>query len=165
MRILVVEDKKKIGEYIKKGLSENGFNVDVAEEGETGSHLACTENYDLIILDVMLLHRDGWPIVKAMRAKGNQMPVLLLTALDKVEDRVKGLEQGGDDYLVKPFASSEQLARPFAFAPGRFAIAGQNHRRRSRNRFAPAQSDAFAKTARPDAKRIFVADAFGPADG
>jgi two-component system, OmpR family, copper resistance phosphate regulon response regulator CusR len=111
MRILVIEDKKKIGEYIKKGLSENGFNVDVAEDGDTGAHLACGERYDLIIMDVMLPYRDGWSIVKQMRAVGKETPVLFLTALDKVEDRVKGLELGGDDYLVKPFAFSELLAR------------------------------------------------------
>ncbi|MEO5804734.1 MAG: heavy metal response regulator transcription factor [Verrucomicrobiota bacterium] len=111
MRILIIEDKKKIGEYVKKGLSENGFNVDVAEEGITGAHLACRENYDLIILDVMLPHRDGWSILKEMRALGKETPVLFLTALDRVEDRVKGLELGGDDYLVKPFAFSELLAR------------------------------------------------------
>jgi len=111
MRILVIEDKKKIGEYIKKGLSESGFNVDVAEEGNTGAHLACGESYDLVIMDVMLPHRDGWSIVKQMRASGKKTPVLFLTALDKVEDRVKGLELGGDDYLGKPFAFSELLAR------------------------------------------------------
>ncbi len=111
MRILVIEDKKKIGEYLKKGLSENGFNVDVAEDGDTGAHLACTEMYDLIIMDVMLPHRDGWSIVQQMRSTGKETPVLFLSALDKVADRVKGLELGGDDYLVKPFAFSELLAR------------------------------------------------------
>jgi two-component system, OmpR family, copper resistance phosphate regulon response regulator CusR len=111
MRILVIEDKKKIGEYIKKGLWENGFNVDVAEDGDSGAHLACSDSYDLIIMDVMLPHRDGWSIVKQMRSTGKETPVLFLTALDKVEDRVKGLELGGDDYLVKPFAFSELLAR------------------------------------------------------
>ena len=111
MRVLVVEDEKKTHEYLKKGLSENGFVVDIAANGEDGLHLALTGDYDLIVLDVMLPDRDGWSIVGEIRRNGKQTPVLFLTARDAVQDRVKGLESGADDYLVKPFAFSELLAR------------------------------------------------------
>src|SRR5260221_2861576 len=111
MHVLVVEDEKKTHEYVKKGLMEHGFVVDVAINGEDGLHLALTGAYDLIILDVMLPDRDGWSIVAEIRRNGKQTPVLFLTARDAVQDRVKGLELGADDYLVKPFAFSELLAR------------------------------------------------------
>ena len=111
MRILIVEDEAKIRACTKRALVEEGFNVVEAEEGETGLHLAATEEFNLIILDVMLPLRDGWSVVKALREKGKQVPVLFLSARDGVPDRVKGLELGGDDYLVKPFAFSELLAR------------------------------------------------------
>jgi|SRR5690242_3321965 len=111
MRILVVEDEKKIGEYIRKGLTENGFNVDLASDGQTGSHLACGSDYSLVILDVMLPNQNGWSIIAQIRQQGKQIPVLFLTARDAVADRVRGLELGADDYLVKPFAFSELLAR------------------------------------------------------
>ena len=111
MHVLVVEDEKKTHEYLKKGLMENGFVVDVAVNGVDGLHLALTGSYDLIILDVMLPDRDGWSIVGEIRRNGRQTPVLFLTARDAVQDRVKGLELGADDYLVKPFAFSELLAR------------------------------------------------------
>src|SRR6266516_1578407 len=111
MRVLVVEDEKKTHEYLKKGLSENGFVVDIATNGVDGLHLALTGDYDLIILDVMLPDRDGWSIVAEIRRAGKQTPVLFLTARDAVQDRVRGLELGADDYLIKPFAFSELLAR------------------------------------------------------
>src|SRR5260221_11347511 len=111
MHVLVVEDEKKTHEYLKKGLMENGFVVHVAVNGEDGLHLAQTGEYDLIILDVMLPDRDGWSIVAELRRNGKNTPVLFLTARDAVQDRVKGLELGADDYLVKPFAFSELLAR------------------------------------------------------
>jgi two-component system copper resistance phosphate regulon response regulator CusR len=111
MHVLVVEDEKKTHEYLKKGLMENGFVVDIAANGEDGLHLALTGDYDLIVLDVMLPDRDGWSIVAEIRRNGKQTPVLFLTARDSVQDRVKGLELGADDYLVKPFAFSELLAR------------------------------------------------------
>ncbi|HQT97361.1 MAG TPA: heavy metal response regulator transcription factor [Thermodesulfobacteriota bacterium] len=111
MRILVVEDEQKAAAYLKKGLSENGFVVDVAGTGEEGLHLAFSVDYDLVILDVMLPEGDGWSVISGMRAKGRQTPVLFLTARDSVPDRVRGLELGADDYLVKPFAFSELLAR------------------------------------------------------
>ncbi len=111
MRILVVEDEQKAAAYLRKGLSENGFVVDVAGTGEEGLHLAFSVDYDLIVLDVMLPEGNGWSVISGMRAKGRQTPVLFLTARDSVPDRVRGLELGADDYLVKPFAFSELLAR------------------------------------------------------
>jgi two-component system copper resistance phosphate regulon response regulator CusR len=111
VRILVVEDDPKASLYLRKGLSENGFVVDVAANGDDGLHLAREGQYDLIILDIMLPARDGWQVLADLRRGGNNTPVLMLTARDAVEDRVKGLNLGADDYLVKPFAFSELLAR------------------------------------------------------
>jgi two-component system copper resistance phosphate regulon response regulator CusR len=111
VKILVIEDEKKTAAYLRKGLTEHGLVVDVAESGADGLHQARTAQYDLIILDVMLPERDGWSIIQTLRQAGQQIPVLFLTARDAVEDRVKGLELGADDYLVKPFAFSELLAR------------------------------------------------------
>jgi two-component system, OmpR family, copper resistance phosphate regulon response regulator CusR len=111
MKILIVEDERKTGDYLKQGLSEAGFVADVARDGVDGLHLALTDDYDLMVLDVMLPKLDGWQVLQEIRQKGKHMPVLFLTARDQVEDRVKGLEFGADDYLVKPFAFSELLAR------------------------------------------------------
>lgn len=111
MKILIVEDETKIGDYLKQGLTESGFVVDIARNGLDGHHLAMTDSYDLIILDVMLPDIDGWRILQSLRKSNNQVPVLFLTARDSVNDRVKGLELGADDYLVKPFAFAELLAR------------------------------------------------------
>lgn len=111
MRILIVEDERKTAAYLLKGLSESGFVVDVANRGDDGLHLALTQDYDVIILDVTLPAVDGWAILTAIRQAGRQTPALFLTARDTVADRVKGLELGADDYLVKPFAFSELLAR------------------------------------------------------
>ena len=111
MKLLVVEDEAKTGEYLRQGLTEAGFVVDLATNGLDGQHLAMTEPYDLIVLDVMLPDVDGWRIVQTLRAADNRVPVLFLTARDSVADRVKGLELGADDYLVKPFAFAELLAR------------------------------------------------------
>jgi len=111
MRILIIEDEKKTAAYLHKGLAESGFVVDSANEGEEGLLLASTGEYDLIILDVMLPQRDGWSVIAEIRRSGKQTPVIFLTARDAVHDRVKGLELGADDYLVKPFAFSELLAR------------------------------------------------------
>ncbi|MBI2409277.1 MAG: heavy metal response regulator transcription factor [Gemmatimonadetes bacterium] len=111
MRILIVEDEHKAAEYLQSGLTESGFVVDVSGNGDEGLHLALEEPYDLIILDVMLPGRDGWSVLSSLRRAGRQTPVLFLTAKDTVADRVHGLEAGADDYLVKPFAFSELLAR------------------------------------------------------
>lgn len=111
MKLLVVEDEIKTGDYLRQGLTEAGFTVDLVRNGLDGQHLAVTETYDLIVLDVMLPDIDGWRIVQSLREKNTNTPVLFLTARDSVDDRVKGLELGADDYLVKPFAFSEFLAR------------------------------------------------------
>ena len=110
MRILVVEDEPKTGDYLSKGLTESGFVIDLARTGTEGLHLASEGDYDLIVLDVMLPGMDGWEVLRKLR-ESKQVPVLFLTARDEVEDRVKGLELGADDYLVKPFAFTELLAR------------------------------------------------------
>jgi two-component system copper resistance phosphate regulon response regulator CusR len=111
VRVLIVEDQEKTGDFLRRGLTENGFVADVARNGVDGQHLALTAEYDLIVLDVMLPGRDGWQVLEELRRQGRQTPVLFLTARDRVEDRVRGLELGADDYLVKPFAFSELLAR------------------------------------------------------
>jgi two-component system copper resistance phosphate regulon response regulator CusR len=111
MKLLIVEDESKTGDYLRQGLSEAGFVVDLARNGLDGQHLAMTVNYDLIILDVMLPDIEGWRILKSLRDAGRGVPVLFLTARDSIEDRVSGLELGADDYLVKPFAFAELLAR------------------------------------------------------
>lgn len=111
MRILIVEDELKTAAYLRKGLSENGFIVDTAHRGDDGLHLALSHDYELVILDVTLPGRDGWSILAAMRQANRPTPVLFLTAHDAVAERVKGLDLGADDYLVKPFAFSEVLAR------------------------------------------------------
>jgi len=111
MKILIVEDETKTGDYLKQGLSEAGFVVDLARDGMDGLQLALNELYDLVVLDVMLPSLDGWHVLEALRKAGKDMPVLFLTARDQVTDRVKGLELGADDYLVKPFAFAELLAR------------------------------------------------------
>lgn len=111
MKILIVEDEPKTASYLRKGLEENGFVVDMANNGEDGLHLAQTGKYDLMILDVMLPGRDGWSVISELERSGASTRVLFLTARDAVHDRVKGLELGADDYLVKPFAFSELLAR------------------------------------------------------
>lgn len=111
MKLLVVEDEEKTANYLRQGMAEAGFVVDLARNGTDGQHMALEGSHDLIILDVMLPDVDGWHIVQALRAAGRQTPVLFLTARGSVDDRVKGLELGADDYLVKPFAFSELLAR------------------------------------------------------
>lgn len=111
MKLLLVEDDRKTVEYLRKGIAEGGFAVDVASRGDDGLHLARTGEYDLIVLDVMLPGCDGWSLLAGLREAGRQTPVLFLTAMDAVADRVRGLELGADDYLVKPFAFSEFIAR------------------------------------------------------
>ncbi|GAB3503299.1 heavy metal response regulator transcription factor [Curvibacter fontanus] len=111
MKILIVEDEHKTGDYLRQGLGEAGFVVDLARDGTDGLHQALQESYDLVILDVMLPGIDGWQVLQGIRKRGLQMPVLFLTARDQVEDRIKGLELGADDYLVKPFSFAELLAR------------------------------------------------------
>jgi two-component system, OmpR family, copper resistance phosphate regulon response regulator CusR len=111
MKVLIVEDETKTAAYLKRGLEENGFVADIAYNGDDGIHLAQDKSYDLIVLDVMLPIRDGWSILADLRREEITTPVLFLTARDAVNDRVRGLELGADDYLVKPFAFAELLAR------------------------------------------------------
>jgi two-component system, OmpR family, copper resistance phosphate regulon response regulator CusR len=111
MRILIIEDELKTAKFLKKGLSEAGFVVDVASDGLDGLHLAQESEFDLVILDVMLPGLDGWKVLSRLRQSGRESPVLFLTARDAVHERVRGFELGADDYVVKPFAFSELLAR------------------------------------------------------
>ena len=111
VKILIVEDETKTGDYLRQGLSEAGFIVDLARTGPDGLHLAESGTYELVILDVMLPELDGWQVLRSLRERGLDMPVMFLTARDQVDDRVKGLELGADDYLVKPFSFAELLAR------------------------------------------------------
>jgi two-component system, OmpR family, response regulator len=111
VRILVVEDDATIADFVAKGLRENGFAVDVAPDGDQGLHAAAGVTYDAAIVDVMLPRRDGLSLIDALRVRGIRTPVLILSARRSVDDRVRGLQAGGDDYLTKPFAFAELLAR------------------------------------------------------
>ncbi len=111
MRVLVVEDDRDVAAYLVKGLKEHGYTVDHAEDGKNGLFLATSENYDVMVIDRMLPELDGLAIVRSVRAAGKATPMLILSALGEVDDRVEGLRAGGDDYLTKPFAFSELLAR------------------------------------------------------
>ena len=111
MHVLLVEDEKKTVAFLVKGLSENSIAVDAAEDGPAGLSLATQNDYDIIVLDIMLPGCDGWTVLEKIRALGKKTPVLFLTARDAIDDRVRGLELGADDYLIKPFAFSELLAR------------------------------------------------------
>lgn len=141
MRLLIIEDEPKIAAFLEKGLAENGFAVRVASDGEAGLRAAREGDFDLLVLDVMLPRLNGWQVIHALRSEGFSMPVIFLTARDTVPDRVKGLELGADDYLVKPFAFSELLARV------------RNLLRRPGLRSAEAISDLELDLARSDAKR------------
>jgi two-component system OmpR family response regulator len=111
MRVLIIEDDPQVAAHIKKGLTESGYTVDHVTDGKDGLFMAASENYDVMIIDRMLPKLDGLSIIKTIRATGNQTPVLILSALAQIDDRVQGLREGGDDYLTKPFAFSELLAR------------------------------------------------------
>ncbi len=111
MRILVVEDETEVAEYLAKGLREHGYAVDLAHDGKEGLYLALSEPFDAMIIDRMLPNVDGLAIVRSVRQAGSTTPVLILSALGQVDDRVDGLREGGDDYLIKPFAFSELIAR------------------------------------------------------
>jgi DNA-binding response OmpR family regulator len=111
MRILIVEDDRRLSGIIKRGLVEEGYTVDAAYDGEDGQHLAESAPFDLVVLDIMLPKKDGIEVCRELRTKSVNTPILMLTAKDTIEDRVKGLDAGADDYLVKPFAFDELLAR------------------------------------------------------
>jgi two-component system OmpR family response regulator len=116
MRLLIVEDEPDLRSALAKGLREEGYAVDVAEDGEEGLFKAEAWEYDLILLDVMLPRLDGWQVLERLR-RSKKTPVLMLTARDAVKDRVRGLDLGSDDYLVKPFSWVELLARPHSQCP------------------------------------------------
>lgn len=111
MRILVIEDEKKIADFIKRGLKEEGYAVDVASDGENGLFLAKTNDYDIVLLDLMLPKLDGISVCRTLREEKRAVPIIMLTAKDAVKDKVTGLDAGADDYLTKPFAFEELLAR------------------------------------------------------
>jgi heavy metal response regulator len=111
MRILIIEDEKKVARFIQQGLEEERYSVDVAADGERGEAQALAEAYDLIVLDVLLPRKDGFAVLRSVREKGLATPILMLTAKSSVEDKVQGLDSGADDYLAKPFAFAELLAR------------------------------------------------------
>jgi heavy metal response regulator len=116
MRVLVVEDEQRLAEFVAKGLTEAGYAVDIAEDGEQALDWVRIADYDLIVLDVMLPKRNGLDVSRTLRARGLKTPILMLTARDAVDDRVRGLDSGADDYLIKPFAFAELLARLRALA-------------------------------------------------
>ncbi len=111
MRILLVEDDTKVARFVRNGLKEEGFAVDVAEDGQQGLNFARDFDYDVIILDILLPKLDGISVLKSIRTRDPQTPVLMLTAMDTIEDKIRGLNKGADDYLTKPFAFEELLAR------------------------------------------------------
>jgi len=152
MKILIVEDEIKTGEYLKQGLSEAGFIVDLSHNGLDGHHLTMTEHYDLLILDVMLPDVDGWQILKSLREAGKEVPVLFLTARDSIDDRVKGLELGADDYLVKPFDFAELLARVRTLLRRRTPLSGK----KLNLRVADLELDLARHRASRNGKRIHL---------
>ena len=111
MKLLVIEDEIKTGQYLQKGLTESGYTVDLSHDGVDGLYQATSQDYDLIVLDIMLPKLNGWQVLQTLRSSNILTPVLMLTAKDQVDDRVKGFELGANDYLVKPFAFAELVAR------------------------------------------------------
>ena len=124
MRVLLVEDEPRIADFIRRGLAEEGHAVDIATDGEEAVDWPSVADFDVIILDVMLPIRDGFDVCRTLRAQGLRAPILMLTAKDAVEDRVRGLDSGADDYLVKPFAFAELLARLRALVRRQPAVLG-----------------------------------------
>lgn len=111
MKLLVIEDEIKTGQYLQKGLSESGYTVDLSHDGVDGLYQATSQEYDLIVLDIMLPKLNGWQVLQTLRSSNILTPVIMLTAKDQIDDRVKGFELGANDYLVKPFAFAELVAR------------------------------------------------------
>jgi two-component system, OmpR family, copper resistance phosphate regulon response regulator CusR len=160
MRLLVVEDENKLAQYLHKGLSESGHVVDVAHDGIEGRRLATGGEYDLVLLDVMLPGVDGFAVLSALRAQGRESgrytPVLMLTARDRVQDRVLGLEQGADDYLVKPFAFSELLARVTALMRRAAPLLGPGARASTQLSMADLDVDLVARKATRAQQRLLL---------
>ena len=149
MKVLVIEDDQQAASYLAKGLKEAGHVVDVANDGKEGLFLAGSEHYDVMIVDRMLPGRDGLSLVEILRATGNDTPVLFLSALGSVDDRVKGLKAGGDDYLTKPYAFSELLARIEVLVRRRSAAQPQ-----TRLVVADLELDLLSRTVRRAGKSI-----------
>lgn len=126
MRILVIEDEPRIIEFVKQGLGQEGFQVDAVSDGKTGLSFALSYEYDAIILDIMLPHMDGYEVCSELRSRGLETPIIMLTARDAVADRVDGLNAGADDYLTKPFAFEELVARIRAVTRRRQSISTAN---------------------------------------
>src|SRR5260370_27200313 len=148
VRVLIVEDEPKSAAYLRKGLSEHGYIADLAGNGEDGLFMARHSEYDLLILDVILPSRDGWSVMTELRRAGKEVPVLFLTARDSVPDRVKDLDLRADDYLVKPFAFSELLARI------RTILRRGPSRRSETLRFADLELDPLSHKALRAGKRL-----------
>ncbi|EZN56234.1 two-component system response regulator [Pseudomonas aeruginosa BWH035] len=143
MRVLIVEDEAKTADYLNRGLSEQGFTVDLADNGIDGRHLALHGEYDVIVLDVMLPGVDGYGVLRALRER-RQTPVIMLTARERVEDRVRGLREGADDYLIKPFSFLELVARLQALTRR-----GGNHESHSQMRIADLSIDLLSRKVCP----------------
>jgi len=149
MRVLVIEDDQEVANYLKKGLNESNYNVDHAADGKAGLLMASTENYDVLIVDRMLPGLDGLSIVQTLRTSGNKTPILFLSALADVDDRVSGLRAGGDDYLTKPFAFSELLARLEALLRR-----PQTNAQETRLQVADLEIDCLARTVNRNRQKI-----------
>jgi len=149
MRILIVEDDRQAADYLAKGLKEQGYVVDLAADGKEGLHLAMTESYDVLVIDRMLPGLDGLSLIQSLRDNDKHTPVLILSALGEVDDRVKGLQAGGDDYLTKPYAFSELVARIEALLRR-----GSETRADSRLRVADLEMDLLARTVTRNGQRI-----------
>ena len=151
MKILVIEDDKETASYIKNGLSDSGYDVDHAEDGEKGFNLALNKNYRILIVDRMLPKKNGIEIINAIRKEGVKTPVLFLSALGNIEDKVAGLKSGGDDYLTKPFAFVELLARVEALI--------RRDSQQSENSFltiGDIEMDILARTVKRQGKRVYL---------
>ncbi len=152
MKVLVIEDEKKLAEYLRRALTEHNYIVDVASDGVSGLHLARESQYDLVLLDIMLPGMDGLDVLKALR-KTDRVPVLMLTARDKLEDRVRGLHEGADDYLSKPFALSELLARVLALGR-RSGLQAAQSENSNHLRVADLEIDLLRRRAKRNGQRL-----------
>ena len=151
MRVLIIEDDQEVSSYIRQGLAQAGWNVDIADNGKDGLLMATTENYDALIVDRMLPGVEGLTLIRTLRASENLTPTLILSALGEVDDRVKGLQAGGDDYLVKPFAFSELLARLEALIRRAKSAGNQNETTLA---LADLEVDLLKREVRRDGEKI-----------